>query len=53
MAAALDYVESIGLKQIAEHERNLTAYALEELKASLGKGSRSTRYGTAGPGDLI
>ncbi|NLM38976.1 MAG: cysteine desulfurase [Firmicutes bacterium] len=32
LAAALDYVESIGLKQIAEHERNLTAYALEELR---------------------
>lgn len=31
LAAALDYVESIGLADIARHEQELTAYALDEL----------------------
>ncbi len=45
LEAALDYVETLGLENILRHERELTAYALAELK----KMPWVTIYG---PGDL-
>jgi len=32
LAAAIDYVESIGIERIAEHEHELTTYGIEQLK---------------------
>ncbi|MGH9170373.1 MAG: SufS family cysteine desulfurase [Acidimicrobiales bacterium] len=36
LRAAIDYLESVGLDRIAEHERDLTSTALELLKADHG-----------------
>jgi cysteine desulfurase/selenocysteine lyase len=33
LGAAIDYLESVGMEAIREHERELTAYALESLDA--------------------
>ncbi|MGI8953695.1 MAG: cysteine desulfurase [Nocardioidaceae bacterium] len=32
LGAAVDYLESVGMKAVAEHERAITAYALERLQ---------------------
>jgi len=32
LAAAIDYVDSVGIERIAEHEHELTAYGIEQLK---------------------
>lgn len=36
MAAAIDYIESIGLDKIEQHEHELVAYAMEQMKAVEG-----------------
>ena len=36
LGAAIDYLEEVGLERIAEHEHELTAYALERLDAVNG-----------------
>jgi cysteine desulfurase/selenocysteine lyase len=38
LGAAVDYLESVGMAWIAEHERALTAYALERLSALVPRG---------------
>jgi len=38
LGAAVDYLDSVGMEWIAEHERALTAYALERLAAFEGRG---------------
>jgi cysteine desulfurase/selenocysteine lyase len=43
LAAAIDYLEAIGLDAVREHERKLTAYALEALEARFD--DRITIYG--------
>jgi cysteine desulfurase/selenocysteine lyase len=44
LAAAVDYLEDLGMKNVKEHERELTAYALERL-AETG----ATVFGTMDP----
>jgi cysteine desulfurase/selenocysteine lyase len=34
LGAAIDYLQSIGMKAVREHERELTAYALDRLEAA-------------------
>jgi cysteine desulfurase/selenocysteine lyase len=36
LAAAVDYLSEVGMEAVAEHERDLTAYALERLGAMPG-----------------
>jgi cysteine desulfurase/selenocysteine lyase len=36
LAAAVDYLSEVGMEAVAEHERDLTAYALERLGATPG-----------------
>ncbi len=38
LGAAVDYLESVGMDWIAEHERALTAYALDRLEALVPRG---------------
>jgi cysteine desulfurase/selenocysteine lyase len=38
LGAAVDYLEAIGMEWIAEHERALTAYALERLQPFVARG---------------
>jgi len=38
LGAAVDYLESVGMDRICEHERELTAYALERLRPLESKG---------------
>ena len=49
LAVALDYVENIGLDAIADHERELTAYAMERLQTIDG----IHLYGTADGKDAV
>lgn len=44
LAAAVDYLEDLGMKNVKEHERELTAYALERLQEA-----GATVFGTADP----
>lgn len=38
LGAAVDYLESVGMDRVREHERELTAYALERLRPLESKG---------------
>jgi cysteine desulfurase/selenocysteine lyase len=38
LGAAVDYLESVGMEWIREHERGLTAYALEALRTLIPRG---------------
>lgn len=49
LAVALDYVENIGLDAIADHERELTAYAMERMQTIDG----IHLYGTAEGKDAV
>ena len=49
LAVALDYVENIGLDAIADHERELTAYAMERMQTIDG----IHLYGTADGKDAV
>jgi cysteine desulfurase/selenocysteine lyase len=44
LAAAVDYLEDLGMKNVKEHERELTAYALERLDDA-----GATVFGTTDP----
>jgi cysteine desulfurase / selenocysteine lyase len=44
LAAAVDYLEDLGMKNVKEHERELTAYALERLEET-----GATIFGTTDP----
>jgi cysteine desulfurase/selenocysteine lyase len=37
LGAAVDYLESIGMQYVADHERRLTAYALERIGRALSR----------------
>ncbi len=43
LGAAVDYLESLGMESIRQHEREVTAYALDTLRDRLGE--RLTIYG--------
>jgi cysteine desulfurase/selenocysteine lyase len=45
--ASVDYLEAVGMDQIAAHERSLTAYALDRLKAR--HGDKMQVYGPQDP----
>jgi len=47
LSAAIDYLSSVGMDWIAQHERRLTAYALERLRAWEPRGLRM--YGPKSP----
>ena len=36
LEAAIDYLTALGMERLREHERSLTAYALEQLRRSRG-----------------
>jgi cysteine desulfurase/selenocysteine lyase len=44
LAAAVDYLEDLGMKNVKEHERELTAYALDRLEDA-----GATVFGTTDP----
>ncbi|HUR48003.1 MAG TPA: aminotransferase class V-fold PLP-dependent enzyme, partial [Acidimicrobiales bacterium] len=47
LGAAVDYLESLGMEAVREHEKELTAYALRSLQETYGE--RMTIFG---PSDL-
>jgi cysteine desulfurase/selenocysteine lyase len=54
LGAAVDWLKAVGMESIAEHERALTAYALEQLSSAFG--DEITIYGpptAAGRGSAI
>ena len=53
LAAAIDYLGAVGIDRVRDHERALTAYAIEQLHEQLGERPahlRSARRATTGAG---